>query len=39
MTVHRFYFGDAVRILACIYGSFIGLQFSIALIQAIWFPA
>lgn len=39
MSVHRFYFGDAVRILAVGFGFFAALRIGALIVQAIWFPA
>ena len=39
MTVHRFDFGDAVRIVAIGFAFFAALRIGALIVQAIWFPA
>lgn len=39
MTVHRFYFDDALRILAVGFGFFAALRIGALIVQSIWFPA
>lgn len=39
MSVHRYDFADAVRILAAGFGFFAALRIGALIVQAIWFPA
>lgn len=39
MTVYRFTFADAVRILAIPFAILISLHVGASIVQAIWFPA
>lgn len=39
MTVHRYDFADAVRILAAGFAIFAALRIGALIVQTIWFPA
>lgn len=39
MTVHRFDFADAVRIVGSAFAFFAALRVGAVIVQAIWFPA